>query len=104
MPYYAYNQLLYPGYIGPEKVPYFRAKTGQNKKTKNSKKSPANTFLYKNSRFLKVKREKFGNMNQMSKIGPTADEKKEWTCDSSEYNNRYQTFSLLGMWGKFIRC
>jgi len=33
-------------------------------------------------------------MNQRSKIGPTADEKKEWRCNSSEYNNRYQSFSI----------
>jgi len=33
-------------------------------------------------------------MNQRSKIGPTAEEKNSWRCNSSEYNNRYHTFSL----------
>lgn len=32
-------------------------------------------------------------MNQRSKIGPTHEEKKEWRCNSSEYNNRYVAFS-----------
>jgi hypothetical protein len=33
-------------------------------------------------------------MNQRSKIGPTPHEKANWRCNSSEYNNRYQKFSL----------
>lgn len=33
-------------------------------------------------------------MNQRSKIGPTADEKKVWKCNSSEYNNRYHIFTI----------
>lgn len=33
-------------------------------------------------------------MNQRSKIGPTAEEKTQWKCNSSEYNNRYHIFSI----------
>jgi len=33
-------------------------------------------------------------MNQRSKIGPTAEEKNQWRCNSSEYNNRYHIFSI----------